>query len=346
VRVLPAALEADDSMVLFTDRNLQALAGVRREVRQSLWPVERPELRLPWEHLALPLVIRRAGLDLYHGTVNVVPRGLRCPSVVTVHDLAFLRWPEQVPRRRHQYLSRELRGSLRRAARVIAVSEATKSDLVDMMGVDQSRIVVTPLGVDERFLPATGEEIARFKQEQKIDRPYVLSVGTLEPRKNLPALLEAFGCLTGEIPHDLVLIGAEGWLTEEIHRTLRTPALARRVRLIGFVEDGDLPAWYSAADCFAFPSLYEGFGLPVLEAMACGAPVVTSNVSSLPEVAGDAAVLVDPRDVGAIADGITRVVCDRSLADALRRKGLERAGGYRWDRTAALTVAVYREVTS
>ncbi|MGH2531906.1 MAG: glycosyltransferase family 4 protein [Thermomicrobiales bacterium] len=344
VRALPAALNGDDTLTVFVGRDAEASHGPRIGYRRSWWPVERPEARLPWEHLALPLETRRAKIDLFHGTVNVVPRGLRCHSVVTVHDLAFLRWPDQVTRRRHRYLAGELRGSLGRARRIIAVSEATKADLVEMLGVDPSRVAVTPLGVDERFRPVEGDAWEEFREARGIVRPFVLSVGTLEPRKNLPALLRAFATLTREIPHDLVLVGGEGWLTEEIHHTMQTPKLAGRVRLTGFVEDDDLPAWYGAADCFAFPSLYEGFGLPVLEAMASGVPVVTSNLSSLPEVAGDAALLVDPDDVKAIADGIRLVVTDSAFAATLRRAGTERAAEFTWERTAALTATVYREV--
>ncbi|MGH2558993.1 MAG: glycosyltransferase family 4 protein [Thermomicrobiales bacterium] len=345
VRALPSALELDDLMTVFAGRGAESADGRQATSRQSWWPVNRPEARLLWEHVALPLVASSAGIDLFHGTVNVVPRGLPCPSVVTIHDLAFLRWPGQVTRRRHRYLARELRSSLGRANRIIAVSEATKADLVEMLGVDPLRVAVTPLGVDERFRPVADDTLAAFMAARGIVRPFVLSVGTLEPRKNLPALLRAFASLTREIPHDLVLVGGEGWLTGDIHHTLQSPELVGRVRLTGFVEDDDLPAWYRAADCFAFPSLYEGFGLPVLEAMACGVPVVTSNASSLPEVAGNAALLVDPHSVEAIADGIRRVVTEPARANALRRAGQVRAFRFTWERTATLTVAVYREAT-
>lgn len=183
-----------------------------------------------------------------------------------------------------------------------------------------------------------------FLHRQGLVRPYVLAVGNLEPRKNLPGLLRAFARLAPEVPHDLVLVGAEGWLTGEIHATLDELRLGGRVRMTGFVEDADLPAWYGAADLFVYPSLYEGFGLPVLEAMACGAPVVTSNVSSLPEVAGDAALLVDPSDVDSIAEEMRRGLTDAALALDLRRRGQLRAADFTWDRTAEQTVAVYREV--
>lgn len=291
----------------------------------------------------LPVEARRSRLQLFHGTVNVVPRGLPCPSVVTIHDLAFLRWPEQTPARRYRYMAREVASAARRAARVIAVSESTKVDVVELLGVDSDRVVVTPLGVEERFRPLADDDHASFLADQGIVRPYILSVGTLEPRKNLPRLLRAFGELSHEIPHDLVLVGPEGWLTEEIHHALQSPALAGRVRLTGFVDDDELAAWYSLADLFVFPSLYEGFGLPVLEAMACGAPVVTSAVSSLPEVAGEAAVMVDPHDPSAIADGMRRVLTNPALSADLRERGVRRAAAFTWERTAQRTAAVYRE---
>jgi glycosyltransferase involved in cell wall biosynthesis len=216
--------------------------------------------------------------------------------------------------------------------------------VVELLGIDPARISVTHLGVDARFRPPDPEERAAFLQRQQLVRPYILAVGTLEPRKNLPGLLRAYARLAPEVPHDLVLVGAEGWLTGEIHATLEKLRLGGRVRMTGFVADDDLPHWYGGADLFAFASLYEGFGLPVVEAMACGVPVVTSNVSSLPEVAGDAAVLVDPADVDAIADGLRRVLTDTDLARRLRHSGLKRAARFTWEQTAARTVAVYREV--
>jgi glycosyltransferase involved in cell wall biosynthesis len=340
---MPAVLDGDE-MVVFAGRGVAppspALAPAWRPVR---WRTDRPETRLAWEHFALPVASRRARVDLVHGPVNVVPRGLPGPSVVTIHDLAFLRWPDQIPARRYRYLARELTASAKRATRILAVSEATKRDLVERLGIDPAKIACTPLGVDARFRPMVSGKIDEFRVAKGVTRPYILSVATFEPRKNLPRLLDAFAMVADRVPHELVLVGPEGWLTGAIHEQLQRPALADRVRVTGFVPDEELPAWYSGADLFAYPSLYEGFGLPPLEAMACGVPVLTSNCSSLPEVVGDAALMVDPTDTGAIADGILRVLTAQAFATDLRQRGPRRAAGFTWERTAALTVAAYRE---
>jgi glycosyltransferase involved in cell wall biosynthesis len=341
---LPATL-GDGQLVVYAGRGMvKAHLGASCSWHRAWFPADNPALRVAWEHAVLPIVARRDRLDLFHGTMNVLPRRLPCPGIVTIHDLAFLRWPEQVPARRHRYLSAGVRDAARRAARIVAVSESTRADVVELMGVDPDRVAVTHLGVDPRFRPPGDGERAAFRERKRIVRPYVLAVGNLEPRKNLPALLRAFALLAPDVPHDLVLVGAEGWLTGEIHATLAALRLGDRVRMTGFVGDDELIAWYGAADLFVYPSLYEGFGLPVVEAMACGVPVVTSNVSSLPEVAGDAAVTVGPRDDDAIADGMRRVLTDAALANDLRRRGWRRAAEFTWGRTAAQTVAVYREV--
>jgi glycosyltransferase involved in cell wall biosynthesis len=344
LEALPAALD-DDALVVYAGRGVSPPDRVlARSWRSTPISVERPPMRVAWEQAALPFVARRDRLDVFHGTMNVLPRWLPCPGVVTIHDLAFLRWPEQVPVRRYRYLATAVRAAAKRAARVIAVSESTKRDVVELLGVDPARITVTYLGVDARFRPSSAAELAAFRERAHLHRPYVLAVGNLEPRKNLPALLRAFARLASEIPHQLVLVGAEGWLTGEIHMTVERLRLGDRVRMTGFVEDDELPAWYGGADLFVYPSLYEGFGLPVVEAMACGTPVVTANASSLPEVAGDAAVTVEPRDDDTIAAGMRRVLSDATLARALRGRGRERAESFTWERTAKQTVAVYREV--
>lgn len=322
-----------------------ALDERRRPGRAWRAPAERPTARAAWEQAALPVLARRASVDILHGPVNVVPLLAPCPTVVTIHDLAFLRRPELVPAGRRRYFAALARASVRRASRVIAVSESTKRDAVELLHARPERVAVTPLAVDAAFRPVTGEALVAFQAEQGLIRPFVLCVGTVEPRKNLDGVLRAFGVLAPEVPHDLVLVGAEGWLTGAVHATwLALPAAIRdRVRFAGFGRAEDLPAWYSAADALAFPSHYEGFGLPVLEAMACGTPVVTSTVSSLPEVAGDAALLVDPADDGALVAALRRVLTDPRLAADLRARGLARARDFSWAATAAATVAVYRE---
>ncbi len=306
-------------------------------------PAHLPVVRIGWEWCGLPVATRRAGLDLFHGTMNAIPAALPCPAVVTVHDLAFLKFPENVTRRRYHYLRWATGHAVRSARRVIAVSRATKHDLIEQFDIPEERIDVTPLGVDARFRPAGEEAVESLVRRLGLRRPFVLSVGTLEPRKNLPALLRAFDCVAPEVPHNLVLAGATGWRRDELNRTRAKLNLGDRLQLTGFVPDADLPALYSAAAMFAFPSLYEGFGLPVLEAMACGTPVLTGADSSLPEVAGDAALLVDPRDVDTIAVGMRSLLTDDALSGSLAAAGRHRAATFSWTRTAELTIASYRK---
>ena len=345
---LPAALAPEDDLIVHAPASVPTSSGLERGWRSAprRLPLERATIRAAWEQAALPLLARRESPDLLHGLVNVVPLLAPCPTVVTVHDLAFLRLPELVPARRRRYFAAILRTSVRRAARVIAVSEHTKADIVDLLRVPPERIAVTPLATDESFRPAAEATLAGFRATQRLDRPYVLYVGNLEPRKNLPALLRAFAAIAPAVPHDLILVGAPGWMMGEFHATLGRLRLGGRVRLAGHAAPEVLPLWYAAADLFVFPSHYEGFGLPPLEAMACGTPVIASAVSALPEVVGNAAVTVDPADVEELAGAMRRVLTNPTLAAELRARGLRRAARFSWAQTAAATVRVYRELTS
>ena len=284
---------------------------------------------------------RREGVELIHHPRPQVPPelGLTTPMVVTVHDLLALSFPEHfsaVIARRFAWLAGRCAA---RAARVITDSEFVRAQVVERLAIPAERTAVVPLGVDERFRPMA-VDADWLKRRFGIDRPYVLCVGTLEPRKNLlsvVAALERLRWLDDAIT--LVAVGGRGWKTTAIDAKLAdAPVIAT-----GRVEDDDLVKLYAGAACFVFPSFGEGFGLPVLEAMACGAPVVTSDRTSLPEVAGDAALLVDPGSVEAIGDAIERVVRDPALASRLEARGRERASRFSWRRCAEETVAVYRD---
>ena len=299
-------------------------------------------LRIIWEQVGLPRAIRAERLDLFHGAAFALPGRLAVPGVVTMHDLAFLKWPEQVPKRRALYLSRAVTASAKQAERVIAVSEATKHDIVELLQVDPARVDVTPLGVDRRFHRPPAEAIAEFRSTNELTRPFILAVGTREPRKNLPALIRGFAQVKDAIPHDLVHAGGSGWLPDELDQAIAESNLGDRLRLVDFVPHEDLPLWYSAADCFVMPSLYEGFGLPLLEAMACGAPAIASNRSSLPEVGGEAVFLCEP-DADAIGAALTTVLQNGELRQQLHLAGPERARQFTWQRTAELTAASYRK---
>jgi glycosyltransferase involved in cell wall biosynthesis len=282
---------------------------------------------------------------------NFVPPPTRTDRLVlTVHDLAFRRMPETAPASTLRWLS-GFDAWLGRAARVIAVSQSTKRDLLELTNVESERVRVVPLGVDTgRYRPVSAAAAGAAAARWGIDGPYLLSLGGIEPRKNLPALVRAFGMLADDMRPWLVVAGGgvrwnpEGaGLLEAALTDLPTAARARVV-LTGFVPEGEKVALLSGAVALAYPSRYEGFGLPVLEAMACGTPVLTSNVSALPEVAGDAAVLVDPEEPASIADGLDRLVRDADLRGRLRAAGRERAAGWSWDETARRTVEVLREV--
>ena len=302
-------------------------------------------LRVAWEQAGLPRAIKQDRIDLFHGAAFALPSRLPVPGVVTIHDLAFWRWPDQVPKRRGVYLARAVQSAAKKANRVIAVSEATKADVVELLHVDPDRIDVTPLGVDARFRRASGEEIVAFRQRNDLERPFILAVGTREPRKNLPALVRAFASIADSIPHDLIHAGGAGWLTDELDVAVADANLGERLRFVDYVPHDDLPLWYSAADCFVMPSLYEGFGLPVLEAMACGAPCIATNRSSLPEVAGEAALLCEP-DEEAIAAALSVLLHDGELRHRLHEAGPTRAAGFTWQRTVELTAAAYRKAVA
>lgn len=314
--------------------------------RHSRLPTARPPVRIAWEQVAGPVAARRARLDLLHGPVNVLPLGAPCPGVVTVHDLAFLAYPAAFHPAKRRYLALLTALSLRRAARAIAVSSFTRDEIVRRLGVPAAKVAVVPNAADASFAPRPAGEVARFRAERGLPTRMILSVGTLEPRKNLVGLLQAFARVAPATDATLVVVGAKGWLYDELFARLDALGLAGRVRFAGRVPDGELPLWYNAAEVFVYPSRYEGFGLPPLEALACGVPVVTSDAASMPEVVGDAAILADPADPVALAAALARVLDDAGLRAALRERGPRRAAQFSWARTAAATRAVYDEVLS
>jgi glycosyltransferase involved in cell wall biosynthesis len=285
-------------------------------------------------------------VDLFHATNYVLPCAPGVPLVVTVHDLTLLRHPE-LGTAALRRLVESTRQSVREARRVIADSAATRRDVIELLGVAEEKVHAIPLGCDPDFVPgdveAARQQVAtRFA----IDRPYVLHVGTIEPRKNLERLVSAFARArrAQRGPHLLVLAGAPGWGVEAVRQRVAAEGLEEIVRFTGAVSRRDLVALYRAADLFAYPSLYEGFGLPALEAMACGTPVLASDVASLPEVVGKATLTVDPRDDEALASQLALGLTDRELRDRLRTAGPSRASQFTWERCAAETLAVYDAV--
>lgn len=342
-------LAPDDALSVFVGPDERARAWMPARDNLSCHPSRLPTGAAPgrilWEQVVAPVATKRAHIDVLFCPVNVVPLAGLVPSVVTVHDVAFLAYPAAFHASKRRYLSLMTRLSVHRARRVIAVSAHTKGDLVRRFGVAPGKVAVIPEAMDRRFRPANDADApAQFKAAHHLPERYILFVGTLEPRKNLRRLIEAFAQIVRhEADVALVVVGASGWLTSDLAPLVHRHGLTDRVVFTGYVVDEELPRWYQAATLFCYPSLYEGFGLPVLEAMACGAPVVTSNTSSIPEVAGDAAVLVDPTDVAALADALQALLADAPRRAEMRRAGIERARGYSWERTAAATYAVLAE---
>jgi glycosyltransferase involved in cell wall biosynthesis len=325
--------------VFLNEKRYKGPPGLRLQV--SRLPTNRPPVRILWEQALLPWVARNEGLDLLHNTAFVGPLASNCPYVTTVHDLSFLYYPDRFRSLRRRYLQVFARISVRRARRVIAVSESTKQDLVTIYGILPAKIDVVHHGVDPSFQPLPADQVAAFRQQKGLPDRFVLFVGTLEPRKNVTHLVEAYARLAERPP--LVLVGGKGWFYGEIFGRVEALELTDEVHFAGFVPAEDLPLWYNAADLFVYPSVYEGFGLPPLEAMACGTAVITSTASSLPEVVGNAGKLVDPTDTDGLATAMEQVLGDKELQEQMQAAGLVQAGGFSWEKAARQTVDSYRQ---
>ncbi|MDH7486095.1 MAG: glycosyltransferase family 1 protein [Anaerolineae bacterium] len=343
---LPAAAPDLHFTAFLNERSFAPPPGLA--VRYTRWPTGRPPVRIVWEQLLLPRLLRVLGMDLLHGLAYATPLASPCPTVVTVHDLTFFRFPETLKPFKRCYLRAATRSATRRAVRIIAVSRQTRDDLAQILQVPLEKVDVVHNGVSEAFHPVAAQEVAAFRQRRGLPPRFILFLGTLEPRKNIERLLEAFArWLKGagremQEAVKLVVAGAKGWYFEHIFARAAALGLADEVLFPGFLPAAELPWWYRAAECFVYPSLYEGFGLPVLEAMACGTPVITSSASSLPEVAGDAAITVNPYDVAALAEAIAQVMADAARREEMRQAGLQQAARFPWSKAAAETVAVYR----
>jgi len=296
--------------------------------------------------LPLPVEIFTGRVDLFHATDFTLPP-TRARTLLTVHDLSFVRVPDAASPRLKRYLDAVVPRSVRRADHILADSQATKDDLIALYNTPPDKITVLLSGVEARFRRVDDETVqnaVRGKYHLPA-RPFILSVGTVQPRKNYIRLIQALAQLRSSGRDvGLVIVGGRGWLQDPIYDTIQTHNLHDYVHFTGFADDADLPALYSAAALTALPSLYEGFGIPVLESMACGTPVVTSNISSLPEVAGDAALIVTPTDLDAIIAAIMRLLDDSDLRRTLIARGIAQAGRFTWDASAAHLAAIYRHL--
>lgn len=309
-------------------------------MRQSRLDTESPFKRIIWEQLAQPFQL--GAFDLYHAMAFVLPLALNKASVVTVYDLSFMRYPERLTAARRLYL-RLLTGlSCQRARRVIVISHSTGHDVQALLHVSPDKIDVTPLAYDTALhKPLPSAQIAVFRQQKGLPERFWLFVGTLEPRKNLVMLLRAYAALPRAERLPLVVGGGRGWQYDDIFAAVDAHGLADDVSFPGFIPTEELPLWYNSAEVFVYPSLFEGFGLPVLEAMACGTPVITTNTSSLPEVAGNAGLCLPPQDVEAWTQALHKAQHDSQWRQETSQKGLEEAQRFSWKETARLTAASY-----
>jgi len=339
-------VEGRNEYVLFSDRDFDApfsdASRFHKRITPYIWGYA-------WMQVGQPVQISRERLDLYHGPNFVAPLAAPCPTVITIHDLSSF-----VMRKNHRLMNNIVQRvllppSARRSRAVIAVSEATRDDAARILGVPPGKIRVIPEAVDEIFKPVEdGAERSRVSRKLGLPKKYILFVGTLEPRKNVPTLLEAYERLirAGDIEHGLVLAGGRGWGGDVIARKIRSLGLEAHVKLTGYVAREDMPALYSMADLFVYPSLYEGFGLPPLEAMACGTPAVVSDGSSLKSVVADGGLRVDPTNVSGLAEAVRRVLVDENLRKDLIERGMKRARCFSWAAAARETLALYQEVVS
>jgi glycosyltransferase involved in cell wall biosynthesis len=282
-------------------------------------------------------------VDIFHSPDFILPPVRRAKTLVTVHDLSFIRVPECADPNLRAYLNKVVPRSVDRADLILADSQNTKDDLVELLSAESDRIEVVYPGVEERFRPIEHQALLEgVRRRYNLPPRFVLGLGTLQPRKNFITLIEAFADLRFAICDlHLVIVGGKGWLYEGIFATVERLGLEDKVVFPGFVADEALPALYNLADLFVFPSLYEGFGLPPLEAMACGTPVVTSNSSSLPEVVGEAGLMVEATDIETLTEAMRRVLEDSALRARMIAKGLEQARKFTWEKAAAKLLSLY-----
>ncbi len=350
-----AELDADDEFVLFVaggrtpdgEQKLEAPLPGNFHIRKL--PLSERMWTIIWHRARLPVPVNLfiGPVDVFHSPDYVLPHVSRGRAVVTIHDLSFLQCPEGSEPKLRRYLARAVPRAVSRADLVLADSHHTRKDIVELFGTSPDKVEVLYPGVEASFGPVRDEGLlSRARAAYGLNTPFILSVGTLEPRKNHVLLLDAYAALRekSNVEHKLVIAGAKGWLYEGVFRRVEELSLGEDVVFLGFVPDEDLPALYSLAEVFVFPSLYEGFGLPPLEAMACGTPVVACRSSSLPEVVGEAGLMVPLHDSGALADEIDKVLNDRGLRDSLAERGVSQAQKFTWRRAGSKLLALYRRL--
>lgn len=303
--------------------------------------------RLFWEQISLPRFLKKNRIDVLHSPGFVMPIMSKAKNVLTMADMTFFTHPEAHTLAKRAYFWMFMPISIKKADKIISISENTKKDILDHVKVDKKKIRTVHLAADRSFKELNKDKCRKeIKERYDVGSPFILFIGMIEPRKNLERLITAFSELKKKenMQHKLVIVGKKGWKFDSIFKTIKKERLEQEIIFTGYVPDEDLAKFYNAADFFVYPSLYEGFGLPVLEAMACGCPVITSNVSSMPEVAGDAGLLINPESVKDIADAIKKVINDKELQKKMRKQGIKQSSRFSWKKTAEKTLRIYEEV--
>jgi glycosyltransferase involved in cell wall biosynthesis len=337
-------VESADEFIIYLDAQMpEPEIDVTRSMRTRLLAACCSRV---WSAWTFPRALRQDGVEVAH-VQYTIPPFMPCPTVTTIQDISFKRFPRFFGLKDRLILDLGVRWARSAAARIIVPSEHTKKEIVQLYRVDPDKISVIHLGVDRRFEPVDRDQARQIAAERYgIRSPYVLTVGVIQPRKNLGRLLDGFAGLKGirQTNHKLVIVGKPGWKETNLQRRIDELGLGEDVIFTGYVPREDLPALYSGADAFVYPSVYEGFGLPPLEAMACGTPVITGNRSSLPEVVGEAGIMVDPYDAEAFARAMANVLSSESLRNEMSALGIARAAKFTWDETARETLEVYHSV--
>lgn len=349
VNLIEALLRVDpvNEYVVFTKPTHASFFEAGKGCQVISVPLVSRVQRIAWEQVALPSLLRRYKLNVLHSPHYTVPFAPGFTSVATFHDMTFFLYPEVHLFYKRLFFRTMIRLAIWRTNAVIAISQSTRDDLTRLLNPPLNKIYTIPYGIAGFFHPEADSHVLAKRREYNLPEKFILYVGNLEPRKNLATLVHCFSNLVQRgLPHYLVLAGSHGWMDTDILATIEQLGIKSRVCFPGYIPQHDLPAVYTAAALFIYPSFYEGFGLPLLEAMACGVPVITSNVSSMPEVVGDAGIIVDPHNVDKLTDSAFRVLTNRELHDELRNKGLERAKSFSWEQTAKETIAVYEKTFS
>jgi glycosyltransferase involved in cell wall biosynthesis len=334
-------------LIVFAHRQGLKLLGLVKSNHTKIIeiPDYKPAQRLLWEQALFPAYIRRSGVDLLHSLHYTKPIFLSTRSVVTFHDMTFFLYPGLHTLSKRLFFPAAIRASARQADALIAVSESTRRDTIRLLNVIPQKITTTVLGVEPIFHPIIDKRLLQdIRDKHQLPQRFLLYVGLVEPRKNLPLLIRAFKrLLDGGLDHSLVIVGRLGWKYEEVFRLIEECNLKNKVTFTGYVDRQELPFIYNSAEVFVYPTLYEGFGLPVLEAMACGTPVVTTDIASLPEIVGEAGLLAPVSDVIALEQKIMNILENPELKQRLSIAGCERAAGFTWERTARETAQVYKK---